>query len=45
MKRTTIFLPETLKEKLKEKSKTKGISMSEYIRRALDKILEDDKND
>jgi len=45
MKRTTIFLPERLRNKIKSCANDKGISMSEYIRRIIDKNIEDDKDE
>ena len=40
MKRTQVFLPEQLIEKLEQLAAKKGVSKGELIRRALEKYLE-----
>ena len=40
MKRTQVFLPEQIVDKLDKISKEKGISKGEIIRRALEEYLE-----
>lgn len=42
MKRTTIYLPEQLKEKLNRKAKEKGIQFSELVRYILFQCVEED---
>ena len=45
MKRTQVFLPEQIIEKLDKISREKGISKGEIIRRALEEYLEEERND
>jgi Ribbon-helix-helix protein, copG family len=42
MHRTQIYLGESLHSKLKARSRTEGVSLSEVIRRALEKHVESD---
>ena len=39
MKRTTVYLPEELKERLEAAAKARGVTEAEIIRRAVDKEL------
>jgi metal-responsive CopG/Arc/MetJ family transcriptional regulator len=44
MKRTQVFLPEQMLDKLNKISQQKGISKGEIIRRAIENYLEEDGN-
>ena len=39
MKRTTVYLPEELKERLEAAAKTRGVTEAEIVRQAVDKEL------
>ncbi|MDA8140366.1 MAG: ribbon-helix-helix domain-containing protein [Desulfobacteraceae bacterium] len=45
MQRTTIMLPEDLKARAEEKSRQQGVSLGEFVREALTKLLNDINND